>query len=60
LVQVDAGAAEAVMVGGSVTDVEAAHAVGVRCIGLANRRCKTDPVREAGAEAIIEHMAELL
>jgi phosphoglycolate phosphatase-like HAD superfamily hydrolase len=60
LVLVDAGAAEAAMVGDSVTDVEAARAVGVRCIGLANRPCETHLLREAGPEAVIEHMAELL
>ncbi|MFP8884423.1 HAD family hydrolase [Streptomyces mangrovi] len=52
-------AAEAVMVGDSVTDIQAAQAAGTRSIGYANKPGKADALRDAGADAIIKDMAEL-
>jgi HAD superfamily hydrolase (TIGR01509 family) len=49
-----------VLVGDSTTDVEAAHAAGVRCIGLANRPLKNEILLKAGADAVIANMTDLL
>lgn len=52
---VDAG--DAVVIGDSVTDVDAAHAVGVRCIGYANRPHKLRSL--AHADALVVDMARV-
>ncbi|MEV5510462.1 HAD family hydrolase [Streptomyces orinoci] len=52
-------AAEAVMVGDSVTDVQAANSVGMPCVGLANKPGKRVALAEAGAAAVIDSMGEL-
>jgi HAD superfamily hydrolase (TIGR01509 family) len=50
----------AVLIGDSTADVEAARAAGVRCIGFANRGYRYDRLTEAGADAVIKSMVELL
>ncbi|EEP71029.1 HAD-superfamily hydrolase [Micromonospora sp. ATCC 39149] len=50
--------AECVLVGDSVSDIEAAHAAGVSAIGYANKPGKRE--RLAAADAVIDSMAELV
>lgn len=47
-----------IFVGDSSTDVEASHAVGMRCVGYANKPGKRE--RLAGADAVIESMTQLV
>ncbi|WP_269859523.1 HAD family hydrolase [Streptomyces sp. RPT161] len=47
---------ECVLIGDSVTDVEAAHAAGVKAIGFANKSHKPEALRAAGADAITSSM----
>lgn len=49
---------ECVLVGDSVSDIEAAHAAGIAAIGYANKPGKRE--RFAGADAVIDSMAELV
>jgi beta-phosphoglucomutase-like phosphatase (HAD superfamily) len=56
----DASPTSCVLVGDSVTDVEAAHAAGTRSIGYANRDPKIGTLAVAGADAVITSMEELL
>jgi phosphoglycolate phosphatase len=53
-------ATSAVLVGDSVSDIEAARAAGVPAVGYANKRGKQERLLTAGADAIIEHLADLL
>ncbi|MGW5970001.1 HAD family hydrolase [Streptomyces sp. NPDC055186] len=48
-----------VLIGDSVTDVQAAHAAGGTAIGYANKPRKLRTLAEAGAEAIMEDMATI-
>ncbi|MEU8045890.1 HAD-IA family hydrolase [Micromonospora echinofusca] len=50
--------AECVLVGDSVSDIEAAHAAGVAAIGYANKPGKRE--RFDAADAVIDSMAELV
>lgn len=54
-----ASPARTVLVGDSVTDVEACHAGGVGCIALANKPGKREAFTRAGAHVIVDDMAEL-
>ncbi|MEW2429213.1 Imm21 family immunity protein [Micromonospora sp. NPDC047644] len=49
----------AVLIGDSVTDVEAARAAGVACIGYANKPGKAERLTAAGADAIVTDMTDL-
>lgn len=49
---------DCVLVGDSVSDIEAAHAAGVAAIGYANKPGKRE--RFAAADAVIDSMAELV
>ena len=49
----------AVFVGDSVSDVGAGRAAGVATIGYANKPGKDERLRDAGADVVIHHMAEL-
>ncbi|MEV1333932.1 Imm21 family immunity protein [Micromonospora costi] len=49
----------AVLVGDSTTDIEAAHAAGVPCIGYANKPGKDERLAVAGADAIVTDMSDL-
>jgi phosphoglycolate phosphatase len=49
----------AVLVGDAVTDVEAAHAVGVAVVGYANKPPKAGRLHDAGADAIATDMHQL-
>ena len=48
-----------VLVGDSVTDMEAARAAGSLSIGLANKPAKRERLVDAGADAVIDTMAQL-
>jgi phosphoglycolate phosphatase len=52
-------AESAVIVGDSVTDIEAGLAADVWTVGYANRSGKEEMMRDAGADAVIDSMAEL-
>ncbi|MGW5559559.1 Imm21 family immunity protein [Micromonospora sp. NPDC003944] len=49
----------AVLVGDSTTDIAAARAAGVACIGYANRPGKAERLAAAGADAIVTDMSDL-
>ncbi|MEU8422995.1 Imm21 family immunity protein [Micromonospora sp. NPDC048835] len=49
----------AVLVGDSTTDIAAARAAGVACIGYANRPGKAERLTAAGADAIVTDMSDL-
>ena len=51
---------DAVLVGDSVTDIQAAQAAGAMSIGYANKPGKAERLRRAGATAVIEDMADLI
>lgn len=48
-----------VLVGDSLSDIEGAHAAGVRVIGYANRPPKVKAFRTAGADMVITDMSDL-
>jgi HAD superfamily hydrolase (TIGR01509 family) len=48
-----------VMVGDSVSDIEAAHAAGVRAIAYVNKPSKASRMRAARPDAMVDSMAEL-
>lgn len=50
---------ECAFIGDSLTDVAAARAAGVRCIGYANKPGKHDRMREQRADAVTNFLAEL-
>ena len=60
LSELDVTASDAVFVGDSVTDVEASMAVGVPCIGYANKPGKAGRLTAAGAVAFVASLQELL
>lgn len=49
----------AILVGDSVTDVEANHAAGMRCIALANKPGKRDAFVQTSADYVIDNMADM-
>ncbi|MBM0202538.1 HAD hydrolase-like protein [Micromonospora sp. STR1s_5] len=49
----------AVLVGDSITDIAAARAAGVACVGYANRPGKAEGLAAAGANAIVTDMTDL-
>jgi HAD superfamily hydrolase (TIGR01509 family) len=51
--------ARTVLVGDSLSDIEAGRAAGVRTIGYANRPAKAGPFRIAGADVVIDSMGPL-
>jgi phosphoglycolate phosphatase-like HAD superfamily hydrolase len=51
-------AAQAIVVGDTPHDVEAAHAAGVECVGVASHQYDADQLREAGADFVIDSLAE--
>ncbi|MFI9010142.1 HAD family hydrolase [Actinosynnema sp. NPDC053489] len=51
---------DAVLIGDTVTDIEASHAAGVKSIGYANKPGKRESLSRAGADAVIDSMAVLL
>lgn len=50
----------AVLVGDSVSDIEASHAAGVRSVGYANKTGKVAALSDAGADVVVESMSSLL
>jgi phosphoglycolate phosphatase-like HAD superfamily hydrolase len=55
----NAPAESAVIVGDSITDVEAGLAADVWTIGYANKAGKDEAMRDAGADVVVDSMAEL-
>jgi len=55
----DTQSSDCALVGGSVTDIQAAHAAGVHSIGYARTPRDADDLVDAGADAIIVSMADL-
>jgi phosphoglycolate phosphatase len=55
----ESGAANTVLIGDSVSDIEVAKAAGVRSIGFAKTRQRGTELREAGADAVTASMAKL-
>jgi phosphoglycolate phosphatase len=51
---------QCVMIGDSTTDVQAAAAAGVRCIGYANKPDKARSLAAAGAEDIVKSMFDII
>ena len=51
--------AECVLVGDQVSDITAAHAADLAAIGYANKPGKDERLAEAGADAVITHLADL-
>jgi len=49
---------QAIVVGDTPHDVDAAHAAGVECIGVASHQYDVDQLRDAGADYVIESLAE--
>ncbi|WP_410815531.1 Imm21 family immunity protein [Micromonospora sp. 050-3] len=49
----------AVLVGDSITDIAAARAAGVACVGYANKPGKAERLAAAGADAIVTDMTDL-
>jgi beta-phosphoglucomutase-like phosphatase (HAD superfamily) len=54
--QLDVPPAACVLIGDSLTDIQAAHAAEATAIGYANKPRKREAFTEAGAEAITEDM----
>ncbi|MFI8996996.1 HAD family hydrolase [Streptomyces sp. NPDC053542] len=52
----EVGPSECVLIGDSVTDIQAAHLAGGTAIGYANKPHKREAFTEAGAEAVTDHM----
>jgi phosphoglycolate phosphatase len=55
----NAPAESAAIVGDSITDIEAGLAADVWTIGYANKPGKDEAMREAGADVVLDSMAEL-
>jgi phosphoglycolate phosphatase-like HAD superfamily hydrolase len=51
-------AAQGIVVGDTPHDVEAAHAAGLECVGVASHGFESDQLRAAGADYVIESLAE--
>jgi phosphoglycolate phosphatase-like HAD superfamily hydrolase len=50
--------AQAIVVGDTPHDVEAAHAAGVECIGVASHQYDADQLRDAGADFVIDSLTD--
>jgi beta-phosphoglucomutase-like phosphatase (HAD superfamily) len=48
-----------VLVGDSLSDIDGAHAAGVRVIGYANRHAKVEVFGTAGADVVLTSMADV-
>ncbi|WP_431894672.1 HAD family hydrolase [Nonomuraea sp. bgisy101] len=60
LTHLEADPALSLLVGDSLTDIEASHAAGVVAVGYANRPGKAERLAASGADLIIDSMAELV
>jgi phosphoglycolate phosphatase-like HAD superfamily hydrolase len=56
----EASAENAVLIGDSVSDIEVARAVGVHSIGYAKTQRRGIQLYEAGADAVVDSMADLV
>jgi phosphoglycolate phosphatase-like HAD superfamily hydrolase len=56
----DVSAQQAIVVGDTPRDVDAAHAAGIECVGVATGHFTVDQLREAGADAVIASLEEPL
>ncbi|MGW4110197.1 HAD family hydrolase [Actinosynnema sp. NPDC004786] len=52
--------ADTVLIGDTITDIEASHIAGAKSIGYANKPGKRERLSKAGADAVIDSMAALL
>jgi phosphoglycolate phosphatase-like HAD superfamily hydrolase len=59
LVKLDSEPGEAVLIGDSLTDIEASRRAGVRAIGYANKADKPPAFELAGADAVVLTMADV-
>lgn len=59
LSQLNCQPSEAIMVGDTTADVQAAHAADVRCIGITHGFATKDELQQAGADYLIDSLAEL-
>jgi beta-phosphoglucomutase-like phosphatase (HAD superfamily) len=59
IIALGAAASESVYVGDAVTDVAAASAAGMPCIGYANKPGKAQRLKESGAALVTTDMSEL-
>lgn len=57
--RLEVGPSECVLVGDSLTDIQAAHLSGGAAIGYANKPHKREAFAEAGAEAVTESMKDI-
>ncbi|MFE0190769.1 HAD family hydrolase [Streptomyces sp. NPDC059008] len=55
----EVGPSECVLIGDSVTDIQAAHLAGATAIGYANKPHKGEAFTEAGAEAVTDRMGAI-
>ncbi|MEU7483550.1 HAD-IA family hydrolase [Streptomyces sp. NPDC042319] len=55
----EVGPSECVLIGDSLTDIQAAHLANGAAIGYANKPGKREAFTEAGAEAVTEHMESI-
>lgn len=55
--QLDCAPEETVAIGDMITDVQAAHAAGIRCIGITHRFASRKELEMAGADEIIDSLA---
>ena len=58
--QLDCAPEETVAIGDMITDVQAAHAAGIKCIGITHGFASREELEAAGAEAIIDSLAGFL
>lgn len=56
LIETGRTAADALMIGDSTSDIEAAHALAIPCLGLANKPSKHQRLQAAGADALVSDM----
>jgi phosphoglycolate phosphatase len=54
----EVAADQAFVVGDTPRDVEGAHAAGIACVGVASHHFTADQLRDAGADHVIESLAE--
>nr|WP_240939828.1 HAD hydrolase-like protein [Planosporangium flavigriseum] len=59
MMRMDAPHWSTTLVGDSATDIAAAHSASIRCVGYANKPGKRGRLAAAGADAVVESMAEL-
>lgn len=59
LTQLGCEAQEAIMIGDMMADVEAAHAAGVKCVGISHGFSTRKDLKRAGADYVVDSLAEI-